>query len=502
MKNFTIIALLLPSLLYAQEKSSETEVVNTRLFGAVHDTIASKIKRGAIPSFSIAVCKSGDIIWQESFGWADKAKKVAATPSTPYALASLSKSITSTALMILAEKGLINFNDTVNKYLGSARLTFFQGNSSQLTISHLTNMTGGIPHQWEYFYNDQAKRPLSIDKQIKRYGIVVFPPGEVFHYSNFSPAIAEQVIRNVTGKNISVFMKENVFDPLHMKNARVDRMYASRMAVAKGYDINGNLLAESEFYPRCGGGYYASVSDLIHYGMFHLKEKSDDIVLSDSSIDFLHSPTTYTGHNKFYANGWGVLKMPEAKSSLLSNGAIDGAASSLLLIPDSDIAIACLTNATVGNDFTDQVCFAVADVLLPGYMEELQKFFEENAGAFADKPFQPVDSLTGLWTGKIITYKDTIPVQLTIGNDGKISIRIQNQFETVLNNVVISDGLIQAQCYGELPLPETQDIPQYLEIILKPGKDELFGSINTQAFHTTRPFFLIPAYIQLKRTSL
>ena len=163
-----------------------------------------------------------------------------------------------------------------------------------------------------------------------------------------------------------------------------------------------------------------------------------------------------------------------------------------------DIAIACLTNATVGNDFTDQLAFSVADVLLPGYLQELQKFFETNAPAFSDQPFQPVDSLTGTWKGNIITYQDTIPVQLVFDKGGKISIQLHNQFETFVNNVTVNSGLLQGQCYGTLLLPGTEDIPQILQLVLKPGKDRMYGSISAQS-STRRPYFLIPAYIELEK---
>lgn len=496
-----VLLLILPLTLFSQKGKTYTETtIPNALFKVIHDTIASKVNRGAIPSFSVAVSKSGSIIWQQSFGWADKTKKRKATPATVYPLASLSKTITTTALLVLAEKGLIRFTDSVAKYLGKSKLTYHQGASTQLTISHLTNMTGGIPHQWEYLYRDEKKQPLSFDNQLKRYGIVVFPPGQVFLYSNFSPAIAEQIIRNVTRKNLTSFLKETVFAPLNMKDAAVNRTHA----VAKGYNNKGQELPESEFYPKGGGGYYASVNDLIHYGMFQLKDKTKAItpVLSDSSIDFLHSPVTHTGRNKFYANGWGVMKMPDGKTSLLSNGAIDGAASSLLLLPDSDIAIACLTNATVGNDFTDQIAFSIADALLPGYLQQLENFVEVNASAFSDQPFQSVDSLTGTWEGKIITYRDSIPVQLVFHKDGKIVMQIQNQLETLLNNPTVNSGLIQGQCYGNLLLPEIEDIPQYLEVVMKPGKNKMYGSISAQSFHSKRPYFLIPAYLDLNKKNL
>lgn len=502
MKKILLHLIFLPFILLAQKKYISNENIITNAdFKNIQDSIISKIDRGVIPSFSVAVSQKGKIIWLQSFGWADKEKKIKATPSTSYALASLSKSITSTALMILIEKGMVNFNDPVNKYLGNAKLTYFKEEASQLKIRHLTNMMGGIPHQFQYFYDDEKKKPLSIEEQIKRYGIVVFPAGQVFNYSNFSTGIIEQIVKNVTQKNLSQFMKEMLFVPLGMNQAAVNRKDLLHTMIAKGYDNNGNLLPESEFYPKGGGGYYASVIDLINYGMFHLKDKIKGItpILTNESINVLHAPAQVQNFNKFYSNGWGILKIGNGNTSLISNGAIDGAASVLLLLPDNDIAIACVTNASVGNDFTDQMAFSISNVLLPGYLDELGKFIEINAPAFSDIPFQMTDSLIGTWEGKIQTYKDTIPIQMVFDKNGKVFIQIQNQFETLLNNVTTNSGVIHGQCFGNIALPETDGIPHYLELSFRLNNEEIYGSISAQSFSTKRPYFLIPSYISLKK---
>lgn len=503
MKKVTVILFCLPLTLFGQKSvQKEKTIAATSEFKVVEDSITSKIAKGFIPSFSVAVSKNGKVIWQQSYGWADKENKIKATPSTSYALASLSKSITATAIMMLAQKGVVNLNAPAEKYFGNIRFTCYKGTSSEISINHLLNMTAGLPHEWEYIYADAKRQPLPIAEQIKRYGIVVFPPGEVFNYSNLSPGTTEQIIRHVTNKRLQTYMQENLFSKLGMCHTAVNRNNLTTTNVAKGYDNAGHLLSVSEFFPKAGAGYYASAADLLRYGMFHLKDKQVNSVLSEKNIDVLHTPLAYTPQNKFYANGWGVLNLGNGKTSLISNGAIDGAASCLLLLPDSNIAIVCLTNATVGNDFTDQFAYTIADVLIPGYMAELEKFVEANETAFVDKPFKGADSLTGIWEGEIKTYVKSIPVQMVFDSNGKIFMQIQGQLETLLNNVTVNNGLIQAQSFGNLELPETQDISQYVQLTFKPVNNEIYGSISAQSFQTKRPYFLLPAYLSLKKSNL
>ena len=71
------------------------------IFAPVRSKILESLKRKKIASISVAVAKDGKIIWEEAFGWANREKRVKATPHTMYSLASISKPITATGLMVL-----------------------------------------------------------------------------------------------------------------------------------------------------------------------------------------------------------------------------------------------------------------------------------------------------------------------------------------------------------------------------------------------------------------
>ena len=75
-----------------------------------------------VPGLAVAITKDGKIIYERGFGWADRERGLRATPNTPFALASVSKSITSTAIMQLFARGRLNLDAPVNDYLGSAKV--------------------------------------------------------------------------------------------------------------------------------------------------------------------------------------------------------------------------------------------------------------------------------------------------------------------------------------------------------------------------------------------
>src|SRR5512134_3804902 len=87
-----------------------------------------------VPSLAVAVSKGGKIVWQEGFGWADREGRIPATEHTTYSLASISKPITATGLMILVERGLVKLDNPANDYLGTGKITGLAGDAAGATV--------------------------------------------------------------------------------------------------------------------------------------------------------------------------------------------------------------------------------------------------------------------------------------------------------------------------------------------------------------------------------
>ena len=84
-------------------------------FEAVRKKIREAVDDGKAPSIAVAVSRGSEIVWEEAFGWANREKNIAATPRTPYSLASISKPITATGLMILVERGKVGLDQPINR---------------------------------------------------------------------------------------------------------------------------------------------------------------------------------------------------------------------------------------------------------------------------------------------------------------------------------------------------------------------------------------------------
>jgi CubicO group peptidase (beta-lactamase class C family) len=233
-------------------------------FATLRAEIIKRVREEEFPSVSIGAIKNDQILWCESIGWADKEKRLASTPDTAYGIASLGKSITATAVMVLVEQGKVKLDGPISEYLGKVSLTVFEGKVDQVTVRRILNMTAAIPHGHMVFNREEDRLSYSTNSLVQNRGIVVFPPGEVYLYSNFAYAILEKLIENVSGKSFPKFLKTEVYDPLEMKSSfigsgrRVDMVEPVTL-----YNEKCTRLAAHHMLPRNSLAMYASVNDLV-----------------------------------------------------------------------------------------------------------------------------------------------------------------------------------------------------------------------------------------------
>ncbi|MDP7205830.1 MAG: serine hydrolase domain-containing protein, partial [Pirellulaceae bacterium] len=165
----------------------------------VRTMIREAVKNENLPSLTVAVVQDGKIRWQEGFGLADREKKIEATPDTMYSLASISKPITATGLMLLVSQQKLKLDDRANDHLGDARLTGPGDRGGEATIRQVANHSSGLPLHYQFFYENQSHPVPDRDESIRRYGVLVTPPGEVYQYANLGYGILDHIIHLKSG---------------------------------------------------------------------------------------------------------------------------------------------------------------------------------------------------------------------------------------------------------------------------------------------------------------
>src|SRR5437588_9391696 len=99
-------------------------------FGTVRELIRTRLVEQSLPSLAVAVAREGEIVWEEGFGWADRENRVPASEHTMYSLASISKPITTTGLMVVREQGKLDLDRPIDEYLWEAKLKGWAGDAA------------------------------------------------------------------------------------------------------------------------------------------------------------------------------------------------------------------------------------------------------------------------------------------------------------------------------------------------------------------------------------
>jgi CubicO group peptidase (beta-lactamase class C family) len=342
-------------------------------FSGVVSLMRERVSSG-VPSIAIAVAHHGRIVWEEAIGVSDREQNISATVHTPYYLASISKTITATALLELVEHNQVNLDRPVNDYLRAARVNSPMWDVSKATVRRVANHTAGLAtYDRDCLVRDRGCDP-SAAVAIRRYGVIVWPPGAQFDYSNLDYGILGEVVAQASHASLAASLRRRVFAPLGMTDCFLDASVDRTNSAAARYDSSppfSRTPLKRSTAPGASSA-YCSVHDLALFGMFHLKDHlaSQKRILSDRSIAQMQAPSLSSGEEFQYGLSWWVQENLNGFHGVLAQGGTNDATSYLQLIPSEDIAIAMLWNTGTpdGGKVVDQVLSAI----IPRYQKNLE----------------------------------------------------------------------------------------------------------------------------------
>src|SRR6478672_8306989 len=183
---------------------------------------------------SVLVSDRGKI-YEKGFGLANKEWDIPNAPDTKFRLGSITKQFTATLILQLVEQGKIKLDGKISDYLPEYR----KDTGSRMTIHHLLSHTSGVPNYTAQpgFFANVSRNPFTVDDFVKQYasGDLEFEPGTKFNYSNSGYFLLGDIIEKVTGRPYEQVLKENILDPLGMKNTGYDHYGTVLSKRAAGY---------------------------------------------------------------------------------------------------------------------------------------------------------------------------------------------------------------------------------------------------------------------------
>jgi CubicO group peptidase (beta-lactamase class C family) len=484
-----LCTLFAPSILPAQSTGEAGQRMEL-----ARETIRRVMEEKGIPSVAVAVAKNGKILWEEGFGWADREKMIPAAPDTMYSLASISKPITTTGLMRLVEQGKVDLDKPANIYLGVGQIRGLAADPSGATVRRVLSHTAGLPRHVQFFYSNESNHPPSMEETIARYGILIYPPGQEYEYSNLGFGILDHIISRVSGHEFSDYMRTQVFAPLGLTHTSVNIGPGLEPYIAQRYDSQLRPIPFYTFDHVGASAIYSSAHDLVRFGMFHLKQHLADqqAILKDSTLDEMHREVTSIRPNFGYALGW-YTNSDQGYQFVAHGGSMPGVSTMLALIPSANTAVVVLTNS---ERETSEIRKAVLAYALPKYSDAFTEVGSQPETK--PKPFSAPAALLGSWKGTVQTWQGKLPFAMTFKPDGDIHVKLGDNFGTVLSNILFRNDTLTGSFVSSIPTPDANLYRSDIDLKLWLREGKLQGEVS--AVTSTDPeHYALSSYVDLTR---
>jgi CubicO group peptidase (beta-lactamase class C family) len=476
---FFMLCLIVSPTGRAQQKTQNAGAPD---FSRVETLIRDQIASGT-PSIAIAVAQHGKIIWEEAIGMANREGPVPATTRTPYYLASVSKTITATALMELVDGGKISLDKPVNDYLGSVELRSPMWDASEATILRMATHTAGLTTYDRSCKQDSQDCSTDTNDLIRRYGVIVWQPGDHFDYSNADYGILGQVVAHTSAQSLPEFLQQHLFMPLGMKDCFLDSNTPRMQKAAVRYDSshpNVPMLRERSTTPGASS-MYCSVHDLALFGMFHLKNHltSQRQILADHSIDKMQKSLVPAGDGSQYGLGWWIQENLHGYRGVLAQGGTHDATAYLQLVPSEDIAVAMLWNSGTPNG--GKVIDEILSAMLPHH-RDISTHPSPTPVAVSSMQNNQQNRFIGRWSGSIQTYKGNLPLVLSINPSGDGSIKLGSESDFHIAHFQFDGEMVKCDIPGPHGLGDTGPDPYRIDIKLYLHDASLVGAARTRTY--------------------
>jgi CubicO group peptidase (beta-lactamase class C family) len=302
----------------------------------------------------VLIADKGKPVYYKSFGYRNFDQKTLLDTSDVFELASLSKAFTAMIIMMLAEDGLLTYEDPVNKYIPELP---YPG----ITIRHLLQHTSGLPDYQVIMdqYWDKTKiagNEENIAYLVKYQPKASFAPGEKYEYSNTGYMLLASVAERVSGKDFIELCQQRIFLPLRMDQTQIrsknEKVALNNMAWGYIWVPEKQAYVHADSFPafnysiwlgnRKGPGRVsASASDLLKWDQAFYSEAS---VGRETLKEAFKPARLNDGSTSSYGFGWMLGDHPTLGRKIFHTGDNPGYRTMIVRFPDEQKTIIVLSN--------------------------------------------------------------------------------------------------------------------------------------------------------------
>ena len=358
-------------------EKNKNEISDT-LFDLYINTL---MKIGHRPSIATCIIYDDEVIWSKGYGYYDLENQKPTNEDILYLQASVSKTVTATALMQLYEKGLFDLDDDINDYLPfelrnpnhpddpitikmvlSHRSSLADDNIHWVALSYLPGDPDveGFPYPWLEDYLVPGGSGYSSTTWSKA------KPGEKYYYANIGFSIIAYLVEMLSGQNFNQYCKENIFEPLQMHNSSFRLRDHDIDYVAVPYEYKNDDYFRHPHYGihilHAAITLRTSVEEYSHFIIAHMNDGvwNNVRILNKSTVDLMHM-AHFSPEDKFnYGLGWTITRQEDGTIKYGHSGGYVGVLDLVTIRPEQDIGIIIFSNeldSELMSTYLERRCF-------------------------------------------------------------------------------------------------------------------------------------------------
>ncbi len=296
-----------------------------------------------IPGLSFAVGVGGALAQADGLGLVDLENEVPARAESVYRLASVSKAITGVLALRLVERGLLELDAEVQRYVPS----FPVKKEGAILVRHLLCHQSGIRHYRGFeMLRNVPTRSLESGLEIFAADPLLAAPGTAHHYTTYGYTLLGCALERASERAFAALLEAELASPLALRTLRVDSAVELIRHRAQGYEraedgSYRNSVPVDTSYKIPGGGLVSSAPDAARL----LLALSRGEVLKDATRELLFTPQPLAdGKPTSYALGWRVHVGAAGRREVWHTGAQQRVSTILYGVPEEGFAVAIFCN--------------------------------------------------------------------------------------------------------------------------------------------------------------
>ncbi|MHB1424927.1 MAG: serine hydrolase [Gemmataceae bacterium] len=331
--------------------------------------IEREVRAKKLPALSVALVDEQHIVWARGFGFADSQAKIPATAETIYRVGSVSKLFTDLAVMQLVERGVLDLDAPITKYLPEFKPGVPPRSGGTrgvpITLRQMMAHRSGLvrePPVGNYFDPTGPSLEKTVDSLNKTQ--LVYPPETKTKYSNAAIAAVGLVLEKTRKQPFARYLRQTLLDPLDMKHSgfEPDPALTKNLAKAVMWTYPGREFPAPTFELGIApaGSMYTNVLDLGHFLsiLFAGGKGANGQILKPETIEQMWTLQFVNKEEKKPKEGFGLgfyISELDGRKSIGHGGAMYGFATQLQALPQEKLGVVVAASRDVANGVANHI---------------------------------------------------------------------------------------------------------------------------------------------------